>query len=184
MLVIFDVPLVLEDIDEDGLVYLTKEFHYAIEKDSIEAVSGAINNNEKPLDSAKRELLEETGYQCKTVTYVGSHRVSPCRLNSHVHVFVGQGAQHIDGKKNEKNIEAVLVSEEEFNKRGADSGKGKDLIELFFQQKKDSPNDCYSYQEMLHEFLTFFAAGMDTTGHLLTMASYFLLKHPEYLKKA
>mmetsp|Transcript_24709 Transcript_24709/g.21880 ORF Transcript_24709/g.21880 Transcript_24709/m.21880 type:complete len:185 (+) Transcript_24709:862-1416(+) len=36
---------------------------------------------------------------------------------------------------------------------------------------------------MLYEFLTFFIAGMDTTGHLLTMASYYLLKNPECMKK-
>lgn len=50
-------------IDSDGFVYLTKEFHYAVGEDSIEAVSGAIDDNEKPLDAAKRELLEELGIE-------------------------------------------------------------------------------------------------------------------------
>ena len=48
-------------LDDDGCVYLTEEFHYAIEKDSIEVVSGGIDRSEKPIEAAKRELKEETG---------------------------------------------------------------------------------------------------------------------------
>jgi|SRR3989344_3800724 len=48
-------------LDENGFVYLTEEFRYAIGKDSIEAASGGIDDGEKPLDAAKRELEEELG---------------------------------------------------------------------------------------------------------------------------
>lgn len=48
-------------LDEEGYVYLTKEFRYAIKKDSIEVISGGIDKNEKVIDAAKRELKEETG---------------------------------------------------------------------------------------------------------------------------
>ena len=52
-------------IDDEGYVYLTKEFHYAIKKDSIEVVSGAIDKGENALRAAKRELKEELGIQAK-----------------------------------------------------------------------------------------------------------------------
>ncbi len=48
-------------LDNEGYVYLTQEFRYAIKKDSIEAISGGIDNNENMLDAAMRELKEETG---------------------------------------------------------------------------------------------------------------------------
>jgi len=48
-------------MDNDGYVYLTDDFHYAIKKNSIEVISGAIDKGESPLDAAKRELKEETG---------------------------------------------------------------------------------------------------------------------------
>ena len=48
-------------LDDDGFVYLTKEFHYAIEQDSVEVVSGAIDEGETALEAAKRELKEELG---------------------------------------------------------------------------------------------------------------------------
>ena len=50
-------------LDDEGFVYLTKEFHYAVEQDSTEVVSGAIDNNETALEAAKRELKEELGVE-------------------------------------------------------------------------------------------------------------------------
>ncbi|MBI4261915.1 NUDIX hydrolase [Candidatus Uhrbacteria bacterium] len=50
-------------LDDNGFVYLTKEFHYAIERDSIEVVSGAIDKGENSHEAAKRELKEELGIE-------------------------------------------------------------------------------------------------------------------------
>ena len=50
-------------LDDEGFVYLTKEFHYAIEQESIEVVSGADDEGETNLEAAKRELKEELGIE-------------------------------------------------------------------------------------------------------------------------
>ena len=50
-------------IDEKNNIITTNEFAYAIDKHSLEVVSGGIDEWESPLDCAKRELKEETGYQ-------------------------------------------------------------------------------------------------------------------------
>ncbi len=52
-------------LDEEGFVYLTAEFHYAVGRESIEVVSGAIDEGEKPIEAAKRELEEELGIQAE-----------------------------------------------------------------------------------------------------------------------
>jgi 8-oxo-dGTP pyrophosphatase MutT (NUDIX family) len=44
-----------------GEVHLTRQFRYAIGRESVEAASGGVDNDEDPLDSAKRELREELG---------------------------------------------------------------------------------------------------------------------------
>lgn len=62
-------------LDEDGFVYLTKEFRYGIECDSIELVSGGIDKNESELESAKRELKEELGIEASEWINLG--RVDP-----------------------------------------------------------------------------------------------------------
>lgn len=50
-------------LDEDGMAYLVREFRYAIGAHSIGVVSGAIDDGEQPVDSARRELKEELGIE-------------------------------------------------------------------------------------------------------------------------
>jgi 8-oxo-dGTP pyrophosphatase MutT (NUDIX family) len=50
-------------MDGEGVVYLTAEFRYAIGRESLEVVSGAIDGDESPLTAAKRELREELGIE-------------------------------------------------------------------------------------------------------------------------
>lgn len=59
-------------------------------------------------------------------------------------------------------------------------GQNKDFLFLLLSLQKDDDsttednNDqSLTDQEILHEFVTFFVAGMDTTGHMLTMAAYY-----------
>jgi len=72
-------------------------------------------------------------------------------------------------------------------KRFEDISKdGKDqvsLIDLFYKQRTQNPQEALSVEEIADEFITFFVAGMDTTGHLITMMSYFYLKNPECQEK-
>jgi ADP-ribose pyrophosphatase len=52
-------------IDDETNVYLTEEFHYGVGRITIEAVSGGIEIDELPLDTAKRELREEIGIEAE-----------------------------------------------------------------------------------------------------------------------
>ncbi len=59
-------------IDDQGCVYLTKEFHYALGRESIEVASGGIETGETPLEAAKRELKEELGIDAQEWTELGT----------------------------------------------------------------------------------------------------------------
>jgi len=48
-------------VNKQQEVYLVKEYKYAAGRDSIEVISGAIEDGEAPIAAAKRELLEEAG---------------------------------------------------------------------------------------------------------------------------
>jgi len=48
-------------VDDAPTTYLTEEFHYAVGRTTIEAVSGGIDDGEQPERAARRELREELG---------------------------------------------------------------------------------------------------------------------------
>src|SRR5690349_13182721 len=50
-------------LDVDGRAYLTREFRYAVGRDSIEVAGGGIDAGESPQDAARREAREELGVE-------------------------------------------------------------------------------------------------------------------------
>lgn len=59
-------------MDDDGCVYLTEEFHYAVGRLGLEVVSGGIEPGESPEDTARREVEEELGLRAQRWTALGS----------------------------------------------------------------------------------------------------------------
>jgi len=57
-------------LDDMGNIYLVGQFRFTLDKYSIEIPEGGSLINLSPLDSAKRELLEETGMQASTWDHV------------------------------------------------------------------------------------------------------------------
>jgi 8-oxo-dGTP pyrophosphatase MutT (NUDIX family) len=76
-------------MDDDGNVYLTKQFRYAIERDDLEAVSGAIED-EEPREAARREAKEELGIEAEEWTDLGVLESDSSITNSTVHLFLAR----------------------------------------------------------------------------------------------
>ncbi|MBI2607286.1 MAG: NUDIX hydrolase [Candidatus Doudnabacteria bacterium] len=97
-------------LDDNDHAYLTDEFHYAVEQDSIEVVSGAIDENEKPLDTAKRELEEELGI--KAEEWIGLGIVNPFTtvIKSPAYLFLARKLNFIKtNQEGTENIKLVKV---------------------------------------------------------------------------
>lgn len=74
----------------DAQVYLVKEFHYAQNEYAYEAPSGGIDRGETPLQTAKRELKEETGLVAKKWTNLGFIDPMTVFLRSPNHIFLAE----------------------------------------------------------------------------------------------
>lgn len=77
-------------LDEEGFVYLTEEFHYAIGKESIEVVSGAIDQGEEAIDAAKRELEEELGIEAEEWINLGHLDPFTSVIHSPAYLFLAK----------------------------------------------------------------------------------------------
>jgi len=70
-------------------------------------------------------------------------------------------------------------------KERRDSGvQGTDLLWVLLEQQKTAkPEERFTDEDIINEFITFFIAGMDTTGHLVAMSLYLLNRDPNSLEK-
>jgi ADP-ribose pyrophosphatase len=74
-----------------GRLLMIRQYRYPIGKVLLEFPAGHVDSGEDPLDAAKRELEEETGYAAKRVEYVYSYHPSVSRTKQSVHVFRATG---------------------------------------------------------------------------------------------
>jgi ADP-ribose pyrophosphatase len=77
-------------VDEHQQVHLTREFHYAVGRVTLEGVSGGIESGESPRSTAERELAEELGLTAKQWRHLG--RVDPftAAIHSPVDLYVAR----------------------------------------------------------------------------------------------
>src|SRR4051794_33000624 len=78
-------------LTEAGTAILTKEYRYALGGYSIEAVSGAIEPGETPLDAAHRELAEEIGIKAERMMPLGLTHPFTAGVRSPSHLFLAEG---------------------------------------------------------------------------------------------
>src|SRR5215204_317627 len=76
-------------LDDDGFIYLTKQFRYAIERKDLEIVSGAVED-EEPLEAARREAKEELGIEAAEWIDLGKIESDTSITNSRAHLFLAR----------------------------------------------------------------------------------------------
>lgn len=76
--------------DDDGSVYLTREYRYAIERESIEVVSGGVDERESTIEAARRELREELGLEAAEWTELGFVDPFTSAINSPAALFLAR----------------------------------------------------------------------------------------------
>jgi ADP-ribose diphosphatase len=93
-LIIPNAALVLA-VTTDNKFLCFRQTKYAVEGTSLAPVGGMLEPNEKPLDAAKRELLEETGYEASEWINLGSHILDPNRGIATMHLFLALNAKQV-----------------------------------------------------------------------------------------
>ena len=68
---------VMMAVDEKKRVLLVRQYRLPAEKRMWELPAGRLDPGEKPLEAAKRELKEETGYKAAKWTKLASYFASP-----------------------------------------------------------------------------------------------------------
>ncbi|MDQ3806406.1 MAG: NUDIX hydrolase [Acidobacteriota bacterium] len=77
--------------DEEGFVYMIRKFRYAVGKESVEVVQGAIDEGESAEEAARRELKEELGIEAREVTDLGPVDAVTSQVFSPSRLFLARG---------------------------------------------------------------------------------------------
>ena len=96
-------------ITKQGEMVFIKTFRHSARGWGFEVPKGYGATGEKPLDCAKRELLEETGLSSKKFTYLGMYHESPSTMQCGLHCFVAQDCKKTSSTKLE-NTEVIKES--------------------------------------------------------------------------
>jgi len=80
---------------EDGQFLCFRQTKYAVEETSLATVGGMLEPEEEPLEAAKRELLEETGYESANWVDLGSYILDPNRGVATMHLFLALDAKYL-----------------------------------------------------------------------------------------
>lgn len=72
----------------NGDILVTQEYRHPVQKIVYGCPGGLVDSGEGPLDAAKRELLEETGCQAKTLSLLNTVYPLPGMLDQKMHIVL------------------------------------------------------------------------------------------------
>lgn len=75
-------------LTSDNQVVMVRQYRHGTRQISLEIPGGLVNPQDTPLDTARKELLEETGYQAEEITLIGTAHPQPALFNNRCFTFL------------------------------------------------------------------------------------------------
>lgn len=76
---------------DDGAILMERHFKQCLGRVILTSPAGGVDAGETPLDAARRELMEETGFEAADWTPMGSFMVDGTRGICRAHLFLAEG---------------------------------------------------------------------------------------------
>ena len=117
----FDAWANVVAITKNNEVVLVKQYRHGVQEILLELPGGVVDKGEDPLEGAKRELMEETGYSAGNIIEVGRLYHNPAIQHNTLYCYLATdveltGEQHLDDAE---EIEVQLVPLDELIKMAA-----------------------------------------------------------------
>ena len=134
--------VVVIPVQDDGLLILERQFRHPLGRSMIEFPAGKIEPGEPVEETARRELLEETGFIAEKWRHLGV--MHPCvgYSDERIEVFLAQGLRQEGGQNLDHGefIDLLKLTPEEAAQAVRDGGitDAKTIAALFWAEKATS----------------------------------------------
>jgi ADP-ribose pyrophosphatase len=96
-------------VTEDERFLCFRQVKYGVEGITLGIVGGFVEEGEEPIQAARRELLEETGYEAADWVLLGSYRVDPNRGVAMGHLYLARQARYVTPRNADDLEEQELI---------------------------------------------------------------------------
>ena len=131
--------VVIVPVLDDGQVVLIRNWRPALEKELLELPAGTLERGEEAEACARRELIEETGYEARSMDRLGRFYTSPGLSDELMTAFVATGLRHV-GQRLEEDEQLTVAPMPVSRVLGAiDSGElidAKSMLSLLLALRK------------------------------------------------
>lgn len=96
---------------DDGRILVERQYRYPLRRHFVEVPAGKLDPGETPLATARRELLEETGYRAAEWALLTVLHPAIGFATEEMHVYLCRGLQHAGQRLDEdEHLEILAVS--------------------------------------------------------------------------
>lgn len=82
---------------KEGELLVVEQFRHGIDAPTLEIPGGSCDEGEAPLEAARRELREETGFEAAEWIALGHCAPNPATLANRCHTFLALGCEAVSG---------------------------------------------------------------------------------------
>lgn len=102
----------------DGTLVLVNQYRYLVGKESLEFPCGSVREGSTHDETARHELVEETGYSAKGLSKVGEFNPYNGVTNEMCHVYMARDLEYLGGTPDEtEEFEIVRITPAEIDER-------------------------------------------------------------------
>ena len=99
----------------DGKFVFVKQYRKAAEEALVEVIAGGLEPGEDPVEGAKRETAEETGYEVTSIKFLTTIICTPGYCEERIHLYFAELSEtaHAQDQDPDENVYPVVLSETE-----------------------------------------------------------------------